>query len=283
MKYALFVLGILLIAFGGYFIHAGSNIIEVERGWSSVIAGTTALTGGIITLGLACVVKSLDNLYRLGAAGVPKRQAATAPAGAAPSPAESSETVLAQGPVPAGVETAPLPPDITFAAAEPTPAAPDIFPTSFTARLTPKYSPPPIPADPSPGIAELRQRVAENLNLDIEGLDPQPPEPLEAITPPPLDFLDFDVGETASEDHFDPEQINPAESTYASETPPLSAEMALSPTEAAKPGGKAIGRYEADGTIYVMFADGSIDAQSAQDTRHFNSMAELKASFQSKT
>ena len=58
MKYALFVLGMILIVVGGYFVFSGSNIIEVERGWTSVIAGTTALTGGVITLGLAGVVKS---------------------------------------------------------------------------------------------------------------------------------------------------------------------------------------------------------------------------------
>ncbi len=48
MKYALFVLGMILIVVGGYFLFSGSNIIEVERGWASVIAGTTALTGGVI-------------------------------------------------------------------------------------------------------------------------------------------------------------------------------------------------------------------------------------------
>src|SRR5579863_658777 len=70
MKYALFVLGMILIVVGGYFLFSGANIIEVERGWASVIAGTTALTGGVITLGLAGVVKSLEDLRRLWAAGV---------------------------------------------------------------------------------------------------------------------------------------------------------------------------------------------------------------------
>jgi hypothetical protein len=41
-----------------------------------------------------------------------------------------------------------------------------------------------------------------------------------------------------------------------------------------------VGRYEADGTIYVMFSDGSIEAQSEQGIYRFSSMAELKAFFE---
>jgi hypothetical protein len=37
-----------------------------------------------------------------------------------------------------------------------------------------------------------------------------------------------------------------------------------------------IGRYEADGTSYVMYADGSIEAQSEAGIYRFNSMSELK-------
>jgi hypothetical protein len=40
-----------------------------------------------------------------------------------------------------------------------------------------------------------------------------------------------------------------------------------------------IGRYEADGTTYVMYSDGSIEAQSEQGAYRFASMAELKAFF----
>ena len=70
MKYALFVLGMNSHRGRWLFSFSGSNIIEVERGWASVISGTTALTGGVITLGLAGIVKSLEDLRRLWAAGV---------------------------------------------------------------------------------------------------------------------------------------------------------------------------------------------------------------------
>ena len=38
-----------------------------------------------------------------------------------------------------------------------------------------------------------------------------------------------------------------------------------------------IGRYDSDGTSYVMYSDGSIEAQSETGVFRFNSMAELKA------
>jgi hypothetical protein len=41
-----------------------------------------------------------------------------------------------------------------------------------------------------------------------------------------------------------------------------------------------VGRYEADGTTYVMFSDGSIEARSEQGVYRFGSMAELKAFFE---
>jgi hypothetical protein len=307
MKYALFVLGLLLIVGGGYFVYTGSNIIEIERGWSSVIAGTTALTGGIVTLGLAGVAKSLDDLHRLWAAGIarPEAPAATTVAGPAAAPAEISDEALL-GPIPAGVETAPLPVDMTFAAAEPTPAAPDVLPSPLgKPRLPPGFGPLPIPLGPSPAIAALRRRVADDLNLDFESLHPHPPapppipahaeavppEPIEAITPPPLDFIDFESKETISHRDFQRDEVIPADESSALEPPPLPATPESTPgpvpeSVAAQPSGsapKTIGRYEADGTVYVMFADGSIEAQSAEGTRHFRSMAELKASFESKT
>ena len=42
-----------------------------------------------------------------------------------------------------------------------------------------------------------------------------------------------------------------------------------------------IGRYEADGTSYVMYADGSIEAQTYSGVYRFASMAELKAFIES--
>jgi len=323
MKYALFGLGMVLIVVGGYFLYSGSNIIEVERGWSSVIAGTTALTGGIITLGLAGVVQSLEELKRHldGAPARPETsapglatqtlvQAAMAPATLAPA-AVASAIARKFSPAPAAEEAAPpVEAEAPVPAEETAARAPDFVPTPPARewlRPRPKFSPrpaapapAPAAAEPSPAIAELRRRVAQDLNLDWPSFNAPPvipsPEPLpvepestEAVTPPPLGLDDFadehvEISRESSADLFAaPESRETPEET----PPPIAAAPEPEPepepvaAEAAKPASKAIGRYEADGTTYVMFADGSIEAQSAQGTRRFKSMADLKASFQS--
>ena len=59
------------------------------------------------------------------------------------------------------------------------------------------------------------------------------------------------------------------------------------PAVAAKPESAAhpteMGRYQADGTTYVMYSDGSIEAQTEQGVYRFGSMAELKAFFDDQT
>ena len=69
MKYALFALGLLLLLIGAYSVYFGSGIIEVERGWSSVIAGTTAFVGGILIIGVAWIIKTLEQIGALLHAG----------------------------------------------------------------------------------------------------------------------------------------------------------------------------------------------------------------------
>jgi hypothetical protein len=66
----------------------------------------------------------------------------------------------------------------------------------------------------------------------------------------------------------DPEPPPPEPEVRRAEPPP---EVRPAATAA------VIGRYEADGTSYVMYSDGSIEAQSAAGIYRFASMAELKA------
>jgi hypothetical protein len=307
MKYALFVLGMILIVVGGYFLISGSNIIEVERGWASVIAGTTALTGGIVTLGLAGVVKSLEDLRRLWAAGV-ERPLAGLPFQAAPVPAVAAIEVPVAADFGPSEAEAFSSFEVEIAADEPPlPPAPEVIPNPLPnpsmkerPRLTPQFERPQDRAEPSAAIAALRQRVADDFSLNWPSFSqrpepaPEPPIPLESapaeptpdpepVTPPPLHLDDIDIDEA---------ELLPrdAEATETHETEPVTEPVSAAPAEFATaeadassapeaPKPKAIGRYEADGTLYVMFADGSIEAQSAEGTRHFKSMAELKASF----
>ncbi|HTJ01169.1 MAG TPA: hypothetical protein VL492_00135, partial [Methylovirgula sp.] len=73
----------------------------------------------------------------------------------------------------------------------------------------------------------------------------------------------------------------PAEEKSVEAAPPL-AEDTEPATELASLAQEpaVIGRYEAEGTTYVMFADGSIEAQSERGVARFKSMADLKAYFE---
>lgn len=318
MKYALLILGGLLIVVGGYFLFTGSHIVASERGWSSVIAGTTALTGGIITLALAGVVKGLEDLKLLLAGAGLRPEPAVALAAGEPATLEAAiEMLIAPnlGPAPAGVE--PSPPaetEVPVPAEDSRAATAADIPNPLTKerpRFTPRFAPRPTPAESAPAVAELRRRVADDLILDWPGINLPPiqptarplpvvDEPVEEAAdfdrPPPLHFdhLGEDYPQTGAEDAADEYAAEEyAVEEYAAEEEPeaepvlvpqasaaaVSPQPAEQSATAAEP--KAIGRYEAGGTLYVMFSDGSIEAQSPQGTRRYKSMADLKASFQS--
>ena len=67
MKWIVFALG-LVLAFGGLVaISQGYDIVQVERGWTLVISGATALSAGIVTLALGFVVARIEALIALSA------------------------------------------------------------------------------------------------------------------------------------------------------------------------------------------------------------------------
>jgi hypothetical protein len=65
MSYLVLALGVLLSLCGAFAIYAGYGIIEVERGWTSVIAGSTALSCGIVTIALGIILHRLSGLHAL--------------------------------------------------------------------------------------------------------------------------------------------------------------------------------------------------------------------------
>jgi hypothetical protein len=81
-----------------------------------------------------------------------------------------------------------------------------------------------------------------------------------------------------------PEAIAPANLAPA---PPLESEAlpTVDPRDSSPPAAPAaseaglaiVGRYESEGTSYVMYVDGSIEARTQRAVLHFKSMAELKA------
>jgi hypothetical protein len=338
MPYLVLALGAVLSICGALSIYFGYGIIEVERGWTGVIAGATALTGGVIVMTLGLVIKSLDDLRgalkqtaaHAGTAGdsvaLPPEPAlpgagSSADADEKPSPATAPDfqdnllaTILAAEDHPETPEPAPqspsLPPKIDdllesqrrqadeSAAGlggqpplfeQETPEAPVVKPrqrVTLKPQATPrKIEPAPVPAG-EPAIDDwldrafsaLDNEVASNPLPDLTSHErnrPQaephqepaplpPPEPLPVELPP---HPSEPMPDQAAHDHGAHDEVKPDHPAPGGEPEP--------PAQSAAPA--EIGRYEADGTSYIMYADGSIDARSEAGSFRFNSMAELKA------
>jgi hypothetical protein len=368
MSYLVLAVGALLSLCGATAISASYGIVQVERGWAGVIAGATALSGGIVTIALGFILHSLSGLHvvlktgarlaplprefgeaeasklgpELGLASNPQTSMVSE---AGPPPAAVTRTwpqrptrpnltparnlLKASGTVvPAARATpepdfaVPKPPFVSRAATSASPAAMEppselgfampaeveVAKAEDEAKTRPASPPaagapagpawyaggepgpfdddkprePPIEArlqethiDPGEPKTESGQRVtspAETASIDaIVGEDP-------LIAPDPA--LDaWKESAKSSPDAIESESLNPAR-PYVSETLPAGdpREPLRQTVPAASEAGFAIvGRYESEGTSYVMYADGSIEARSEHGVFHFQSMAELKA------
>jgi len=347
MKWLLAGAGLVMIVFGGSCILSGYPIIEVERGWALVIAGSTGLSGGVIVLGLALVTARLEDVsLALGWAMRPQDPDRAAGAQAAPVEPERSlqapgEAEIATGggaEHPASVASPaprrgrdwrppavfrrerspdePAPPDLdeTVAAlaaparapspiiepAEPeapAPAEPEhaATPPASPIESEPRPEPPPEPAPEPEPEPRFRRFPLRSLTLP-RGPWPDPPAAQgsaasadahtiadsPAAEPDGEDWFDRALAEIDPPLHADPAGEEPAppapwpadDAPLAQVEPPSAGEQ---PSEAAPEPPAVIGRYEAEGTTYVMYADGSIDAQTAGGVFRFESLAALKA------
>jgi hypothetical protein len=376
MSYLVLALGALLSLCGAFAISAGYGIIQVERGWAGVIAGATALSGGIVTIALGFILHSLSGLRALlktgkGLTPLPRELGEDEASELGPEPglafSPEASMVSEAEPPPAAMPLAaslrtwpqrPTRPNLTPArnflksrgtglpAARGTPESDFALPKlPLTSRAAPRVSeaamePPSEPGFAMPGEvaaakseddAKTRPASASAMEAPAEpawnadgepGLfddDKAKEPPLEArlqethfdpgepetefgprVTWPaesasidaifsaehltePYSALDaWNEGAKPSPEAIEPESLDPAPPSV-SEAPPAADPREPSPpaVPAASEAGLAIvGRYESEGTSYVMYADGSIEARSERGVFHFQSMAELKAFMQ---
>ncbi len=345
MSYLVFALGLMLAICGAASISFGYGIIDVERGWASVIGGAAALSGGIVTIALAMILHSLSGLRALlKAESVARARLSETPWQAETRAMEGAEPPAVTGASPHGAT--PLPIDDVGRAPNAEPLA--------SAAAAPAAAQPAVVASPraepaaargaEASIEDVRRVVAETIKRTSERrveIEAPPPakevevDALSSLAPPPIEPPPrpveqaprrrpapfglpraLDLKDIAPQ-HFGAaraqvaatrgaapkaEQIEAstgsdrAPSQAAAEgTPAAPAEASSPPARlgAEKPAASpphrgddrfnVIGRYESEGTSYVLFADGSIDARSALGAFHFSSMAELKAFMESQT
>jgi hypothetical protein len=371
MSYLVVALGTFLSLCGALAITAGYGIIQVERGWAGVIAGATALSGGIVTIALGLILHGLSGLHALlktgkalppGPREIGKDEASALrpepelavnpeasgvseawPPPAAMPPAaslrtwpqrptrpsltparnflQSRGTVLpaARGTPESDFALPKLPlashdaPRVSQAAIEPPPELGFAMPgeaaaarSEDEAKTPPAFAPameapaePAWNADHEPGLFDDDKATEPPFVAEETHIDPGEPAPESGprVTwPAATPSIDAMFGE----DHLvapDPaldarhegakpllEAIEPASGDPA---PPFVAGAlpAADPREPSPPavpaeseaGRAVVGRYESEGTSYVMYADGSVEARSERGVFHFQSMAELKA------
>lgn len=62
MSFLVLALGTLLTFGGAVALYSGYGNVEVVRGWTAVIAGTTALSAGVMTIGISFILRCLLRL-----------------------------------------------------------------------------------------------------------------------------------------------------------------------------------------------------------------------------
>ncbi|WP_156898230.1 hypothetical protein [Methylocapsa acidiphila] len=388
MSYLVFALGLALSVCGAAAVSFGYGIVNVERGWSSVIAGATALSCGIVTIALGFILQALTRLRLF------LEQAALE---AAPLPLPQEQVAAAIRPLD---EAAPQPREAQPSQALPSEAPPSQEPPLERGeRRGASLAPPPAAASPEPRIADAKNasplpppRVVEQIDVHRGRSRVPPPQPGEAVrdaatmsrasiedvrrlvaakveawpksrpgpgqavgapsisgpavvagSPPGAPLRDpaarmgpsssvaagtreisgtsssFAPGAPASTvaaagagegpasfraglptgtdvaSGFGPSVGGDSRSRSGASriaSPPqgpdemaefetLSRELEEPDSPPTDQGLAIAGRYESEGTSYVMYADGSIDAQSERGVYHFKSMADLKAFMES--
>jgi hypothetical protein len=352
MSYLVLALGALLALCGAFAISAGYGIIQVERGWAGVIAGATALSGGIVTIALGFILHSLSGLRALHKTGkgltpLPGELREDEASELRPEPGlafnPESSMVPEAGQPPAAMSPAassriwpqhPTRPNLTAARSvsktrgtvlpaaprdsqaaieppsEPMPDEVAAAKSQDEAKTRPASAPegeapaePAWNADDEPGLfdddkakeppieTQLQETHIDTGEPETES-GPRVTEPAETasidaifsehypIEPEPDPALDArKEGAEPSPEALEPASLDPAP-PFLSEARPAADPREPSPpgVPAASEAGLAIvGRYESEGTSYVMYADGSIEARSERGVFHFQSMAELKA------
>jgi hypothetical protein len=251
---AIGVAGIALIGFG-----IPNNTAAL--GTTLILAGTIAVVGGLILIGIAAAIRELDRIVQ-ALEGRPLPRPLTVEEADAPAPASAS------------LRARPVAIEPGLAAVEPPSAAGE-------ARVEPSLEPPERPAVPvtAPQAdtrdAEARAEDAQEAQAEQAPVAPEPavspPSALAPPEPPAAPEKAFDTiwaGEPAPTATRETAAVAGIESGRVEEraAPPREPEPA-----------KIFKSGVIDGMAYTLYTDGSIEAELAQGTVKFSSIDDLRA------
>jgi len=117
---------LLVVAMGGVLVLAGAvamwlgwDIVQVERGWASVIAGATASSAGVVVIAIGILIGELRRLQASSAPAVARARSNDEPSAPRPAASEPQDRWREAEP-----EVATAPRDESVARMEPAPQAP---------------------------------------------------------------------------------------------------------------------------------------------------------------
>ena len=300
MSVLLSLLGIVVAAAGVAAIGFGIPINEFTLGTTLIVAGVSALTGGLVLIGLAAVVAELG---RVGEA-IRTRLAVRAPARSAEVPELAQAAAApAPGPMTSARPGAPSPrarPEAPQVRAGDTPATAgaslgEVSPPAdrlrdYAARA--EQSEPPVVAEEEE--VPLSPNGAAHRPSGVEAAPPEaqvPPEDrtggaaVEALKASRLDFLFRSKPARPASQRGNFDAVWPAgkrAESGSSQAVEAEHQAEDSAEDIAEPRPAAILKSGVvDGMAYTLYADGSIEAKLPQGTVKFGSIAELRAHIES--
>lgn len=285
MIVALFALAAAMVIGGSAAVVQGFPFVRLESGLAMVIAGSVAASAGAVLGGLGVVAVYLRRVERgLGTRAVP------VPTALPPFPdLPRTDLPRAEAPAPRPI----LPAALGGAAglggaalaangrrqAEPT------FEDTLFEPAPPESSR--EPELPMPGLEPRSSQAAEERTeepmqdvADLPRTGEESAQPLQpsaeasrAVEPEPADGVDPEDALLARPDAAEPDRPELRPSLDAAEEP---AEPSAPEPAPPRPNREVVGKYASGGNTYVMFADGSIEAETPQGRFTFGSLDELK-------
>lgn len=269
---ALFALAAAMVIGGAAAVIQGFPYVRLESGLAMVIAGSVAASSGAVLFGLGVVGSGLRRVERaVGRVSArPTEGFADGPIGMPSAPVSEGRPRLP--PVLPAAPAFTVPPIVEPAAHEPP-------------RIEPSISEPSLPSDRSRG--EAGRSAADHAPPAATLAEPEPELPIPGLSPAPPTIERTSEAEPHPAEPTPlapPPAIAPGDDLFAApEGPDAEDTLTLRPSLDAVPEPEpesrrtVVGRYASGGNTYVMFEDGSIEAETPQGRFTFSSLDELKA------
>ena len=272
---ALFALAAVMVIGGCAAVIQGFPYVRLESGMALVVAGSVTASSGAVLLGLGVVASGLRRIER-AAGRVPADGSADGPA--VLPPASVSEGRPRLPPVLPATPAFVVPPMVEPPGFEPSAHEP---PTSEPPTSEPSLASERLISEGGQNAADHASATAPaepEPELPIPGLTPAPPLPERKPDDEPIPLASSPTGSqpaiTPEDDLFAAPEGPDAEETLSLRR---SLDAAPDPEPEPAPQRNVVGRYASGGNTYVMFEDGSIEAETPQGRFTFSSLDELKA------